>query len=70
MLNISLEPAGAFFKVKERRDFMKGILTTDVDFGTDGAMYVLDWVDGWNGVDKGRSTKSRIPTRTSRLRRK
>jgi len=54
---IAIEPTGAFFKLKERRDFVKGVLTTDVEFGTDGALYVLDWVEGWSGVDKGRIFK-------------
>lgn len=51
---IALEPDGAFFKLKERRDFVKGVLTTDVEFGNDGSLYVLDWVEGWSGVNKGR----------------
>ncbi len=54
---IALEPAGAFFKLKERRDFVKGILTTDVEFGVDGSLYVLDWVESWGGVGKGRIFK-------------
>ncbi len=54
---IALEPQGAFFKVKERRDFVKGVLTTDVEFGNDGALYVLDWVSSWGGVGKGRIYK-------------
>ena len=54
---IALEPKGAFFKVKERRDFVKGVLTTDVEFGNDGALYVLDWVASWGGVGKGRIYK-------------
>jgi quinoprotein glucose dehydrogenase len=58
---IALDPAGAFFKLKERRDFIKGVLTTDVEFGTDGALYVLDWVEGWSGVDKGRIFKFTDP---------
>ena len=58
---IALEPEGAFFKLKERRDFVKGVLTTDVEFGTDGALYVLDWVEGWSGVDKGRIFKFTDP---------
>ncbi|MEO6789164.1 MAG: PVC-type heme-binding CxxCH protein, partial [Chthoniobacteraceae bacterium] len=58
---IALDPTGAFFKLKERRDFVKGVLTTDVDFGTDGALYVLDWVEGWSGVDKGRIFKFTDP---------
>ena len=51
---IALEPAGAGFKLKERRDFLKGVLTTDVEFGNDGAFYVLDWVETWGGSGKGR----------------
>jgi quinoprotein glucose dehydrogenase len=58
---IAIEPDGAFFKLKERRDFLKGVLTTDVDFGTDGSLYVLDWVEGWSGVDKGRIFKFTDP---------
>ncbi len=58
---IAIEPEGAFFKLKERRDFVKGVLTTDVEFGTDGALYVLDWVEGWSGVDKGRIFKFTAP---------
>lgn len=58
---ITLEPQGAFFKLKERKDLVQGILTTDVDFGVDGAMYVLDWVDGWSGAGKGRIYKLTDP---------
>ena len=58
---IALEPEGAFFKLKERRDFLKGVLTTDVEFGTDGSLYVLDRVESWSGVDKGRIFKFTAP---------
>jgi quinoprotein glucose dehydrogenase len=51
---IALEPQGAFFKLKEDKNVVQGILTTDVDFGVDGAMYVLDWVETWGGAGKGR----------------
>lgn len=51
---IALEPAGAWHRLKERQDFVKGILTTDVEFGPDGGLYVLDWVESWGGVKKGR----------------
>ncbi len=54
---IALEPAGAWHTLKERRDFIKGILTTDVEFGPDGGIYVLDWVESWSGVNKGRIFK-------------
>ena len=54
---IDLEPSGAWHKVKQRRDLVKGILTTDVEFGPDGGLYVLDWVESWSGVNKGRIYK-------------
>jgi quinoprotein glucose dehydrogenase len=50
-------PSGAWYKVKQRHDFVKGILTTDCEFGPDGSLYVLDWVEGWGGAGKGRIYK-------------
>ena len=70
MHEIAVEPAGAFFKLKERRDFVKGILTTDVEFGNDGSLYVLDWVESWGGVGKGRIYKFTDPARIQSSRRK
>jgi quinoprotein glucose dehydrogenase len=58
---IALEPTGAWHRVKERRDFVKGILTTDVEFGPDGGLYVLDWVESWSGVNKSRIYKFTAP---------
>ncbi len=55
--DIKLEPKGAWYRVKERDDFVKGVLTTDVEFGPDGGLYVLDWVESWGGVGKGRIYK-------------
>ncbi len=55
--DIALEPVGAWYKAKEHHDFMKGVLTTDVEFGPDGGLYVLDWVESWGGVGKGRIYK-------------
>lgn len=45
---------GANYKMIDDEQFLWKILTTDVDFGPDGAMYVSDWVDGWTGLNKGR----------------
>ncbi|HEX8312304.1 MAG TPA: PVC-type heme-binding CxxCH protein, partial [Chthoniobacteraceae bacterium] len=55
--DISLEANGAWYKVKERHDLVQGILTTDCEFGPDGSLYVLDWVEGWSGANKGRIYK-------------
>jgi quinoprotein glucose dehydrogenase len=51
---IRMESKGAGFQVTANEEFIWNILATDVDFGPDGAMYVADWVNGWNGENKGR----------------
>ncbi|MEY4568263.1 MAG: Quinoprotein glucose dehydrogenase precursor, partial [Planctomycetota bacterium] len=51
---IRVERDGAFFKVADSGEPIWQILATDVDFGTDGYIYISDWVNGWNGEGKGR----------------
>ena len=46
-----------FSERRSARISCKGVLTTDVEFGNDGALYVLDWVESWGGVGKGRIYK-------------
>ena len=57
---IHVEPKGAFY-TGTHRDWLKGMLTTDVQFGNDGSLYVLDWVASWGGVGKGRIYKFTDP---------
>ncbi len=57
---ITTQPKGAFFTAKSR-DWVRGVLTTDVEFGNDGSLYVLDWVASWGGVGKGRIYKFTDP---------
>ncbi|MDB6155435.1 MAG: hypothetical protein JWL90_3888 [Chthoniobacteraceae bacterium] len=64
---VGLEPAGAWFKLKERRDFLQGVLTTDCEFGNDGSLYVLDWVSSWSGIGKGRIYKFTDPSANTGL---
>ncbi|MEZ6017380.1 MAG: HEAT repeat domain-containing protein [Planctomycetota bacterium] len=47
-------PKGAGFALSEAREFLWNCLPTDVDFGYDGNLYTVDWVDGWNQTGKGR----------------
>jgi quinoprotein glucose dehydrogenase len=49
-----LKPKGAFFEIADSEQTLWNILVTDVDFGPDGALYVSDWVNGWEGLNKGR----------------
>jgi quinoprotein glucose dehydrogenase len=43
--------------VEDQKEVLGNVLATDVDFGPDGAIYVSDWVQGWNGTGKGRIYK-------------
>ncbi|WP_231615372.1 PVC-type heme-binding CxxCH protein [Novipirellula artificiosorum] len=52
--SFKLSPAGAFYKLESDDQPIWSVLATDVAFGPDGALYVSDWVDGWDGVGKGR----------------
>jgi quinoprotein glucose dehydrogenase len=49
-----LVPKGAGFTLGKHEETWWGVLATDVDIGTDGAMYVSDWTEGWNQTGKGR----------------
>lgn len=52
-----IEPQGAFFRMADQKEVLGNVLATDVDFGPDGAIYVSDWVQGWDGTGKGRIYK-------------
>ena len=49
-----LAPQGAGFTVTNRTEWLRGINATDVAFGPDGALWALDWTDGWEPSAKGR----------------
>lgn len=49
-----VQPKGAFFEVLDMEKTFWRQLVTDVQFGPDGALYVSDWVNGWEGLGKGR----------------
>ena len=51
------KPKGASFELVDAEQFAWSVLATDVDFGPDGALYVSDWVEGWNTTGKGRIWK-------------
>ncbi len=52
--SFKLEADGAFYKFGEDSDPIWTVLATDIAFGPDGKLYVSDWVDGWDGLGKGR----------------
>jgi quinoprotein glucose dehydrogenase len=49
-----LTPDGATFKLGDNDIFLWQLVVTDVEFGYDGAMYLLDWVEGWTKPNRGR----------------
>lgn len=52
-----LKPKGASFELKQERDVLSGVLPTGIRFGPDGALYVADWINGWNTKNYGRVWK-------------
>ena len=59
------KPRGASFELVDRNEFLWELLVTDCDFGYDGALYVSDWVNGWNKTGKGRIYRVFDPRRTT-----
>ena len=52
--SFKLKRQGAFYQLAADSDPIWSVLATDVAFGPDGGLYVSDWVNGWNGLGKGR----------------
>lgn len=65
--SFKLTPRGASYTVDNPGDILQnnsqkemtgkllwGLFPTDVQFGTDGGAYVLDWIQGWEKTGKGR----------------
>ncbi|GDX95676.1 glucose dehydrogenase [Planctomycetia bacterium] len=51
---ITVAPRGAGFTVSKIAPFVRHVLATDCQFGPDGDLYVLDYVESWTGAGKGR----------------
>ena len=49
-----IEPAGSAFEAVGEEETFRHVLATDVAVGPDGAIWVSDWVHGWDGLGKGR----------------
>ena len=55
--SFKLNPHGAGFELGENKKVVGGILPTGLDFGPDGALYIADWIDGWDATSYGRIWK-------------
>ena len=56
-----LSPRGAGFELTRDTVLVSGILPTGMEFGPDGALYVADWIQGWDSKGAGRIWKIDAP---------
>lgn len=61
--SFAVKPRGASFELVDEHRFAWMVLATDVDFGLDGALYLSDWVEGWEKPGKGRIYAIKDPDR-------
>jgi quinoprotein glucose dehydrogenase len=54
ILTWKVRPKGAGFEMTGLTVFVGDIWPSDVEIGNDGAVYILDWVNGWGMPNKGR----------------
>jgi quinoprotein glucose dehydrogenase len=52
-----LRNEGAGFALDSDRVLLQGILTVGLKFGPDGALYLADWIRGWDSKNEGRIWK-------------
>ncbi|BCS34853.2 glucose dehydrogenase [Luteitalea sp. TBR-22] len=50
----TLAPDGAGFRKDKETLLTRGILVVGMKFGPDGALYLTDWITGWDSKDNGR----------------
>ena len=56
-----LKADGAGFTLEDDKVLLRGILTVGLKFGPDGALYLADWITGWDSKNKGRIWKLDSP---------
>jgi quinoprotein glucose dehydrogenase len=66
--SFGLKPKGASFELDGEKDIISGILPTGIRFGPDGALYVADWINGWNTKNYGRVWKMDVSDATNDLK--
>jgi putative heme-binding domain-containing protein len=56
-----LNEAGAGFTMGPEQTLLKGVLAVGLRIGPEGALYVTDWISGWDSKNKGRIWKLDTP---------
>ena len=57
----TLKEDGAGFALDSDKVLLRGILTVGMKIGPDGALYLTDWVTGWDSKNRGRLWKVDAP---------
>ena len=57
----TLKEEGAGFTMGAERTLLRGILAVGLRFGPEGALYVTDWITGWDAKNNGRLWKIDAP---------
>ena len=65
-----LKEDGAGFALESDKVLLRGILAVGLKFGLDGAMYVTDWITGWDSKNRGRIWKLDTPATAGSAQRK
>ena len=60
-----LAPKGASFELADTKDILTGIVSTGLAFGPDGALYLNDWLEGYEKKPAGRIWKLDVKNKNS-----
>jgi quinoprotein glucose dehydrogenase len=60
-----LKEDGAGFALESDKVFFRGILAVGLKFGPDGALYLADWITGWDSKNRGRVWRIDTPATAS-----
>jgi quinoprotein glucose dehydrogenase len=66
--SFGLKPKGASFVLDGEKNILNGLLPTGIRFGPDGALYIADWINGWDTKDYGRVWKLDVTEETNDLK--
>ena len=53
VMAFQLEPDGAGFTLANDTQVIRGLLSSGIAFGPDGALYLTDWIQGWGATGEG-----------------
>jgi glucose/arabinose dehydrogenase/HEAT repeat protein len=65
-----LRESGAGVTYEDEKLLLRGVLAIGMRFGAEGALYLTDWMTGWNSKDEGRIWKLDTPSTVGSAARK